>query len=205
MAKNEPIEKVHALLIILFLILFLFSAYQPVDRLAWLGQVIAAVILVLVLVLTYRTFRFSTFVYLLVFFHLLFLLYGAHYTYSENPLFHFLKEQFGWQRNYFDRVGHFAQGFVPAFLVKEFLVRGGHIKKGPVMRIIVIMVCLGFSALYELSEFALTIIFNVPVDDVMGTQGDVFDSYWDMFWALIGANLSVFIFGNFHDRQMEKN
>ena len=109
-----------------------------------------------------------------------------------------------WERNYFDRVGHFAQGFVPAFLAKEFLLRGGYVKKGKMLTLIVILCCLGFSAAYELSEFAVVKIMDVPADAVMGTQGDAFDSLWDMIWALIGASLAVFVLGSFHDKHMEK-
>ena len=140
----------------------------------------------------------------MAFLHALLLLYGAHYTYSQNPLFNQWKEQFGWERNYFDRVGHFAQGFVPAFLAKEFLLRGGYVKKGKLLMLIVILSCLGFSAAYELSEFAVVKIMDVPADTVMGTQGDAFDSLWDMIWALIGASLAVFVFGPFHDSQIEQ-
>lgn len=199
--KAEPLP---IILLVLFVIAYIISAIRPLDRLAWIGQMTPAVLLVLLLVVTYRKFRFSTFVYVMAFLHALLLLYGAHYTYSQNPLFNQWKEQFGWERNYFDRVGHFAQGFVPAFLAKEFLLRGGYVKKGKLLMLIVILSCLGFSAAYELSEFAVVKIMDVPADTVMGTQGDAFDSLWDMIWALIGASLAVFVFGPFHDSQIEQ-
>lgn len=199
--KAEPLP---IILLVLFVIAYIISAIRPLDRLAWIGQMTPAVLLVLLLVVTYRKFRFSTFVYVMAFLHALLLLYGAHYTYSQNPLFNQWKEQFGWERNYFDRVGHFAQGFVPAFLAKEFLLRGGYVKKGKLLMLIVILSCLGFSAAYKLSEFAVVKIMDVPADTVMGTQGDAFDSLWDMIWALIGASLAVFVFGPFHDSQIEQ-
>lgn len=205
MARNgKKAEPLPIILLILFVIAYIISAIRPLDRLAWIGQMAPAVLLVLLLVVTYRKFRFSTFVYVMAFLHALLLLYGAHYTYSQNPLFNQWKEQFGWERNYFDRVGHFAQGFVPAFLAKEFLLRGGYVKKGKLLMLIVILSCLGFSAAYELSEFAVVKIMDVPADTVMGTQGDAFDSLWDMIWALIGASLAVFVFGPFHDSQIEQ-
>lgn len=205
MAGNgKKAEPSHLVLLVLFVVAYIFLAIQPLDRLAWTGQMTPAVLLVALLVVTYRKFRFSTFVYVMAFLHALLLLYGAHYTYSQNPLFNQWKEQFGWERNYFDRVGHFAQGFVPAFMAKEFLLRGGYVKKGKMLLLIVILSCLGFSAAYELSEFAVVKIMDVPADTVMGTQGDVFDSLWDMVWALIGASAAVFVFGPFHDSQMEK-
>ena len=202
--NGKKAEPLHIILLVLFIIAYIVSAIHPLDRLAWTGQMTPAILLVALLVGTYRKFRFSTFVYVMAFLHALLLLYGAHYTYSQNPLFNQLKEQFAWERNYFDRVGHFAQGFVPAFMAKEFLLRGGYVKKGKLLMLIVILSCLGFSAAYELSEFAIINIMDVPPDDVMGTQGDAFDSLWDMIWALIGASLAVFVFGPFHDNQMEQ-
>ena len=205
MARNgKKAEPLPIILLVLFVIAYIISAIRPLDRLAWIGQMTPAVLLVLLLVVTYRKFRFSTFVYVMAFLHALLLLYGAPYTYSQNPLFNQWKEQFGWERNYFDRVGHFAQGFVPAFMAKEFLLRGGYVKKGKLLMLIVILSCLGFSAAYELSEFAVVKIMDVPADTVMGTQGDAFDSLWDMIWALIGASLAVFVFGPFHDSQIEQ-
>ena len=205
MARNgKKAEPLPIILLVLFVIAYIISAIRPLDRLAWIGQMTPAFLLVLLLVVTYRKFRFSTFVDVMAFLHALLLLYGAHYTYSQNPLFNQWKEQFGWERNYFDRVGHFAQGFVPAFLAKEFLLRGGYVKKGKLLMLIVILSCLGFSAAYELSEFAVVKIMDVPADTVMGTQGDAFDSLWDMIWALIGASLAVFVFGPFHDSQIEQ-
>lgn len=108
----------------------------------------------------------------------------------------------GWERNYFDRVGHFAQGFVPAFLFKELYLKGGYVKKGKMLLFIVIISCLGLSAAYELAEFALVKIMAVTVEDVMGWQGDIFDSYWDMVWALIGASLATLVLGKYHEQQI---
>lgn len=127
--QNKKNTTIHLVLFGLLIFAFLLSAIQPYHRLAWFGQVTPAVLYVLLLVVTYHRFRFTTFAYVMVFFHVLLLLYGAHFTYSNNPLFTELKVQFGWQRNYFDRIGHFAQGFVPAFLFKEFYFRGGYVKK----------------------------------------------------------------------------
>lgn len=198
-------KRVHLILLALVVVAYVFSAIRPYDYFSWIGQSTPAVLYVVLLVVLYPRFRFTTFTYLLVFFHILLLLYGAHFTYSSNPLFNQLAEIFGWQRNYFDRVGHFAQGFVPAFLFKEFYLQGGYVKKGKVLSFIVILSCLGLSAAYELGEFALVKLINVPVDAVMGTQGDLFDSYWDMLWALIGACIALFILGKPHDQFMRRN
>lgn len=195
-------QKTRLPFILLGLVIFAYilSVINPYNRLAWIGQSTPAVLYVLLLVFLYPYFRFTNFAYLMVFLHVLLLLYGAHYTYSHNPFFSNLAELFSWERNYFDRVGHFAQGFVPAFLFKEFYLRGNYVKRGKVLTMIIILSCLALSAAYEIGEFALVQIMNLSVDEVMGTQGDIFDSYWDMIWALIGSSVAVFGFGRLHDR-----
>lgn len=200
--EGEQPKTFHLILLVLVTVAYILLAIQPYNRVAWLGQSTPGLLLLLSLIATYRRFRFSTFAYIMVFLYLLLLFYGAHYTYSRNPLFASLQVQFGWERNYFDRVGHFAQGFVPAFLLKEFFIRGGYVKRGKILLLIVILSCLGLSAAYELGEFALVKILAVPVDQVMGTQGDFFDSHWDMLWALIGAVSAIGIMGKYHDKQL---
>lgn len=197
LGKNYPF-----ILLLLVIFTYIFSAINPYDSFAWLGQSTPAVLYVGLLMVLYPRVRFTNFAYTLVFIHVLLLLYGAHYTYSNNPLFNSFGELFGWERNYFDRVGHFAQGFIPAFLFKEFYLLGGFVKRGKVLLLIVILSCLGLSASYELGEFALIKLLDVPVDAVMGTQGDMFDSYWDMLWALMGSIFAVTAFGKFHNYQM---
>ncbi|MGP6147641.1 DUF2238 domain-containing protein [Jeotgalibaca sp. A122] len=199
----KEVETLHLILLALVFVAYVVSAINPLDRFAWIGQTIGAVLLIIFMVILYPRFRFSNFAYIMVVLYVLLLFYGAHYTYSLNPFFNQLKQQFGWQRNYFDRVGHFSQGFVPAFLFKELYLKGGYVKRGKMATFIVIISCLGLSAAYELGEFALVKILNVPVDAVMGTQGDIFDSHWDMVWALIGASLATIVFGRFHDRQID--
>lgn len=192
------------ILLALSILAYILSSINPYNRLAWFGQSAPAVLYVLLLVFLYPHFQFTNFTYMMVFLHVLLLLYGAHYTYSNNPIFTCLAEQFNWERNYFDRVGHFFQGFVPAFLFKEFYLRGHYVKRGRVLIMIILLSCLGLSAAYEIGEFAIVKIMNFSVEEVMGTQGDVFDSYWDMIWALIGSSLSVFGFGRFHDRYISR-
>lgn len=183
---------------------FVWSAVQPYDRQAWFLLSLPSVIVVAVLIATYKKFKFSSMVYLVVFIHMVILLVGAYYTYSRNPLFDMLIEEFGFRRNHFDRVGHLAQGFSPALMTKEILVRGGYIKKGKMMFLIVISMCLGFSSAYELIEFGTAKILGLPAEYIMGMQGDYWDSIWDMFYALIGSCTAVFVFGGLHDKAMEK-
>lgn len=202
MVRNDHL--LPAVLLGLILLAFVISGIDPVSRFAWLGQVAAGSLLVGALVIAWPHFRFTNFSYVMVFLHVLLLVYAAHYTYSQTPLFNDLKEIFGWQRNHFDRVGHFAQGFFPAFLFREVYYRGGFVKKGKMLEFIVILSCLGFSAFYELLEFGTVKILDVPADYIMGTQGDFFDSHWDMFWALIGAILSTLTLGPCHHRKMRR-
>lgn len=197
-------RNIHIGLLIVFFAVLIWSAIQPYNRQAWVLLSIPAVMIVSVLAITYRKFTFSTMVYVAVLLHAVILLVGAHYTYTRNPLFDMLMTEFNLERNYYDRVGHFAQGFVPAFITKELLVRGGYIKRGRMMYLIVISMCLGFSAAYELIEFGTAKALGMPVEYIMGIQGDYFDSVWDMFYALVGASISLFIFGHLHDRCMAK-
>ncbi|MBP1743097.1 MAG: rane protein [Firmicutes bacterium] len=197
-------RNIHIGLLLAFLAVFIWSGILPYNRQAWVLLSLPAIIIVSVLALTYRKFTFSTMVYVIVLFHVVVLLVGAHYTYTKNPLFDLLMEEFNLKRNYYDRVGHFAQGFAPAFITKELLIRGGYIKRGKMMYLIVISMCLGFSGAYELIEFATAKVLGMPVEYIMGIQGDYFDSVWDMFYALVGASISVFVFGPLHDRCMAK-
>ena len=198
----EGEKRIHISLLVLFLIAIVLSVINPFHQIFWFGQALPAMLIVSGLVWGYRKFTFTTFVYVIVFLHMLILLIGAHYTYSENPFFNFLKDEWDLSRNYFDRVGHFAQGFSPAFLTKELLSRGGYVKKGRMLSFIVITMCLGYSAFYELLEFMVARLFGIPPEIIMGFQGDVWDSIWDMLMALIGALVAIFIFGSVHDKFM---
>ena len=200
----KGINPIHIGLFVLFLIALTASAINPVNHLFWFGQAVPAILIVSVLAGTYRKFSFTSFVYVIVFLHMLILLVGAHYTYSENPFFNFLKDTWGLRRNYYDRAGHFAQGFSPSFLTKELLSRGGYVKKGRMLSFIVIVMCLGYSAFYELLEFMVALLFGIPPEIVMGFQGDVWDSLWDMLMALIGALVAICIFGSVHDKRMDE-
>lgn len=132
------------------------------------------------------------------------LLVGAHYTYTENPLFNIFMKLFDLKRNQFDRVGHFAQGFVPALMIREIFIRLEYINKNKTLSLAVIGLCLGISAFYELIEFAVSLISGVPIEKVMANQGDPYDSYWDMIMALIGATLAVTLLRAPHDNAIKK-
>lgn len=206
MKKNAVKQPVtfHLFLLTVFLAVLIWSVIRPFNLVFWLMQALTAIAMVSVLVITYKRFTFSTFVYVMVLFHTIILLVGAHYTYSLNPLFDLLMDRFMLTRNYYDRVGHFAQGFVPALITKEYLTRVVHFKKGGLLSFIVISMCLGFSAFYELLELLSSFILGLPGEVVMGFQGDIWDSHWDMFMALLGASVAIFLFGSWHNKYIAK-
>ncbi|MGG0275843.1 DUF2238 domain-containing protein [Bacillus rhizoplanae] len=197
------IHRSHMLLFISFWIALFISGIQPKDLFTWRLEVLPAIILVLILAATYHRFQFTTFTYVWIWFHMLILLIGGHYTYAEVPLFNWLRDTFHLERNYYDRIGHFAQGFVPALLTREVLIRVVEIQKRGWLSILVIAVCLAFSALYELLEFLVAKLTGTAANAFLGTQGDSWDTQWDMTFALIGAILALLLFRNVQDRKME--
>lgn len=198
-------DRNNLILLELYLIVVIWSAWEPYGQLVWLMQSIAAHIVVLVLIITYRRFRFTTFIYAVVLVHMTVILVGAHYTYSRNPLFELLKIEMGLSRNYYDRVGHFFQGFGPALMAREILIRGNHVRRGRMLSFIVVSMCLGMSAFYELLELGTSYVLGLPVEVVMGMQGSSWDSQWDMLMALIGSIAALSLFSRLHDRKMKAN
>lgn len=192
------------LMLVVFFIVLIWSAIKPFSYMTWLPLAAPAMILVLVMMLTYRNFEFSTFVYFVILVHTIILLFGAKYTYTKNPLFDFLMQQFDLNRNYFDRVGHFAQGFTPALIAKELLLKKGYLKRSKMFYYIVFSIVLAFSAAYELAEFATSKISGVPKEFVLSLQGDEWDTQWDMVMALIGATTALTLFRKVHDKSMDE-
>ncbi len=135
----------------------------------------------------------------------LILTYGAHYTYAEVPLGDWAQESFGWARNHYDRLGHFAQGFIPAIIAREVLLRTSPLERGKWISFLVVAVCLAFSALYELIEWWTAVLQGDGdlASDFLGSQGDVWDAQWDMFLCLLGAITSLATLGWLHDRQLD--
>ncbi|MBP1919297.1 DUF2238 domain-containing protein [Youngiibacter multivorans] len=196
-------DRYNLILLALYLGVVLWSGWKPYGQLVWLMQSLAALLVVLVLVLTYKRFRFTRFIYAVVLIHMTVILIGAHYTYSRNPLFETIKIQLGLSRNYYDRVGHFFQGFGPALMAREILIRGNHVRRGKMLSFIIVSMCLGMSALYELLELFSSYLLGLPVDVVMGMQGSPWDSQWDMLMALIGSIVALTFFSRLHDRHLK--
>lgn len=181
---------------------FVWSAINPADRLTWVLEVVPVLIALPILVFTYRSFVFTPLVYALILIHALILLVGGHYTYAEVPWFNWLRDTYELSRNYYDRVGHFAQGFVPAMVAREILLKKSPLVSGRWLFFIVSCICLSISAFYEFIEWWVAAYEGGAADAFLGTQGDVWDTQWDMLIALAGAVIAQVFLAKVHDRQM---
>ena len=199
---NTRISPLHLALLFLVALVFLWSAWRPYDRLTWWLEVTPGIIGAALLIVTYSTFRFSTLVYTLIALHIMLLCVGGHYTYARVPLFNWIEPFFGWHRNHFDRLGHFMQGFVPAILARELLLRSTPLRRGGWLVYLVLAACLGFSAFFELIEWWSALAFGADADAFLATQGDVWDTQWDMCLCLVGAIVSLLLWSRLHDRQL---
>ena len=184
------------------LMILMWSVINPHDLFTWFLEVLPVLIGIMVLVYIYPRFQFSNFVYTLLWLHAIILIVGGHYTYAEMPLFNWLRDFFDLGRNYYDRLGHFAQGFIPAMVTREVLLRQTPLKHGKWLNFIIISICLALSAAYELFEFATAKLLGATADSFLGSQGDVWDAQWDMTFALIGAILALLLLSKFHDRAL---
>jgi len=195
-------RKFHIALAIIAGIFLIWSGWRPSDRFTWFLEVVPIFIVSAVLLAIYRQFYFSRLVCFLMLAHALVLMIGGHYTYAHVPLFDWIRDTFHLARNHYDRVGHFMQGFVPALTVREVLLRRGVLKRGPWLRFIVICICLAVSATYELFEWQAAVWTGSKADAFLGTQGDVWDTQWDMALALIGSCAAIFLMSRRHDRSI---
>jgi putative membrane protein len=191
-------------LLVLAVVALVVSGIGPKDRLTWLLEVAPVLIGAPILVASAKRFPLTPLLYLLLFFHALVLMLGGHYTYAEVPLGEWAKEAFGFARNHYDRLGHVTQGFVPAILAREILLRKSPLQPGGWLRLSVTSICLAFSALYELIEWATALLSGEAATAFLGTQGDIWDTQWDMYLALCGALFAQALLSRLHDRQLER-
>lgn len=201
--NNKP-SRMHIILLILVIIIFILSAIKPKNYFIWILEAFPVIIGVIILIFSYKKFRFTDFVYILNLIPIIIILIGAHYTYGEVPLFNLIKESYGLSRNHYDRLGHLIQGIIPAFIVRELLIRKVKFKKGIILSSLVISVCLSISAFYELIEWGVGSVSGKSADAFLGLQGDKWDTHWDMLYALIGAIITVSIFYKVHDKYINK-
>ena len=187
---------------IIFFSILAWSGINPKDQFTWFLEVAPALIGIIILAVTYNKFRLTRLAYLLILIHCIILMVGGHYTYAEVPLFDWVKEAFHLERNNYDKIGHLAQGFIPAIIAREILIRKEIINKPEWLSLIVVSICLAFSALYELIEWWVAKLTGESAEAFLGTQGYVWDTQSDMAWALFGAVLALILLSKFHDKQI---
>ena len=195
---NEP-----TILLLIATLALVLSGLRPYDRFTWFLEVFPVLIGAPILVFTYRRFPLTLMLYRLLLIHALILIVGGHYTYARVPVGYWFQELLDLSRNHYDRLGHLAQGFIPAILAREILLRKSPLVRGKWLFFLVTSVCLAFSAFYEMIEWWAALAGGESADAFLGSQGDIWDSHWDMFLALIGAMASLLLLSKRHDRELK--
>ena len=189
----------------IFTPVLIWSAALPKDLFTWFLEVLPVFIGVFILFLTHKKFPLSSLLYTLILIHMIILMVGGHYTYAEVPLFDWIKEAFDQNRNNYDKVGHFAQGFIPAILAREILIRKNIVQGTKIwLNYIIISLVLAFSAFYELIEWWVALSVGEDAEDFLGTQGYMWDTQSDMGYALFGGLMALLLLSKLHDRQLNK-
>jgi len=199
---STPSSTEFAAVIGLILIALVWSGINPTDRLTWLLEIIWVAVALPLLIATRRRFPLTRLLYWLIALHCLILIYGGAWTYAETPLGLWAKEAFDLSRNHYDRLGHFAQGFIPAILGRELLLRLTPLREGGWLFYLVTSACLAFSAFFEMLEWWAALAWGGAADAFLATQGDVWDTQWDMFLALWGAVIAQLLLARWHRRQL---
>jgi putative membrane protein len=187
-----------------FFIVFIWSVINPKDLFTWFLEVFPAIIGLFILFITYKKFQFTNMVYFLILIHSIILMIGGHYTYAEVPFFDYIKEVFNQDRNNYDKVGHIVQGFIPAMIAREIIIRKNIININVWRNFFIICFCLALSAFYELVEWWVAIFTNEAANDFLGTQGYLWDTQSDMAWALFGSILALLLLSKYHDLALKK-
>lgn len=198
--SREPL----VLLLAVFTMMIVLGVSPKADRLTWFLENVPVLIAAPILVATWRRFPLTPLAYRLIALHAVILMVGGHYTYAEVPLGDWVRDAFGLARNHYDRLGHFAQGFVPALITRELLLRKTPLRPGGWLAVIIVGMCLGISAFYEFTEWWAALAGGAKADAFLGTQGDVWDTQWDMFMAFIGATTCVLTLSRVHDGQLRR-
>jgi putative membrane protein len=189
----------------IFLAVLAWSGINPHDYPTWWLEVLPALIGAGVLWFTRESFPLTRLVYALILVHCIILLVGGHYTYAEVPLFDWIGDQLGHTRNNYDKLGHFVQGFIPAMIARELVIRKNVFSSVAWRNFFIVCFCLGFSAFYELIEWWVALLSEEAADSFLGTQGYAWDTQSDMGWALFGAVLALITLGRLHDKQLRAN
>lgn len=194
----------HWIYLAIFIIASLWSGYNAYDLTLWFLEAGMCLVGVAVLIFTYTRFRFTELTYAFILIHIIVLLIGAHYSYAKVPAFDWLAEAFGWTRNNYDKLGHFMQGFVPAMIIREVLMRRQVLQKKSWLPFIVVSICLAISAFYELIEWWVAVSMKDVGNDFLGTQGYEWDTQSDMFLAMIGATTMLILFSKLQNMQIKQ-
>lgn len=202
MSRPATFVKEPVVLLAATALIFVWSGIGPVERGTWWLEVAPVLIGAPLLIASFSSFRLSPLLYRLIFLHAVILMVGGHYTYAKVPVGFWVQDAFDLSRNHYDRVGHLAQGFIPAILAREILIRRSPLQRGKWLFLLVTSICLAFSALYEMIEWWAALVGGASAESFLGTQGDVWDTQWDMFLALLGAVSAQLVLGRAHDRSM---
>jgi len=184
-------------------LVFIWSVINPKEYFTWMLEVFPGVTGIGILLFTYKKFRFTNLVYTLIAIHCCILFVGGHYTYAEVPFFDWIRDTFHHSRNNYDKVGHLAQGFVPALIIREILLRNEVINKKAWISFIIVSICMAISVTYEFIEWLVSILTGESGDSFLGTQGYIWDTQSDMLYATIGAILALLLFSKLQDKQLK--
>lgn len=196
-------KPIHSFVLLFFLGLIV-SSIQPKEYFTWFLEVVPALIGFVILAFTYKKFTFTNFTYFFILIHCYILFLGGHYTYAEVPLFDWIKETFHQSRNNYDKVGHFAQGFVPALIIRELFIRKKVIANASFFDFIIVAICLAISAAYEWIEWWVSLATGEGGDAFLGTQGDIWDTQSDMLTATIGAIVMLVVLSKEQSKAIQK-
>jgi putative membrane protein len=199
--SNHP-HILHYLGLALFWIVFVWSGISPKDYPTWMIETLPALTGIVIVIATRERFPLTPLAYWLIIAHSVVLMVGGHYTYAEVPLFDTFKEIFGFERNNYDKLGHFMQGFNPAIVAREILIRNRVFRKLSWLNFMIVCFCLALAAFYEMIEWWTALLSKDAAEAFLGTQGYVWDTQSDMAWALLGATLALITLHRLHDRQL---
>lgn len=188
----------------IYFTVLIWSAIYPEDYFTWFLEVLPAIVGLGVLVFSYRTFPLTRLAYTLILVHCLILMVGGHYTYAKVPLFDWIRDFFQLERNNYDKIGHFAQGFIPAIVAREIFKRKNVVHSSGWLSFLVVCFCLAFSAFYELIEWWVAISTGESAEAFLGTQGYIWDTQSDMAFALVGAISALVFLTKYHDKQLDQ-